>query len=74
MTTPTAIGHNDTSQHLLLSTTSSQPSNYAPTTPKYNPITPKTTQAAIKLPANDTKPEMAMMTTSDATIDMNMIM
>ena len=61
----------DASRHLPPPTTSSQPLNNAPTSPKLDPIMPKTTQTDIKWPANKMKPETAMATTSDMTIGTN---
>ena len=72
-TTPTANGRADASHHSPPTTTSSQPTNNAPTTSKLNPIMPRTTQTNIKPPANETKPETTVATTSDATIGTNTI-
>ena len=47
MMMPIAIGYEDTPQHFLSPTTSSQPSNDAPTIPKLNPILPKPTTAPL---------------------------
>ena len=70
-TTPTAIGRDDASRHLLPPATSSQPLDNVPTSPKLDPITPKTTQTDIKRLANETKPETAVATTGDVTIGTN---
>ena len=68
--TPTAIGCEDVSQPLLPLTIHLQPLNYAPIVPKPDPITPNSTQTTAKLPANNTKPETAMETTSNMMADM----
>ena len=63
----------DASRHLLPPTTSSQPSVYAPTIPKPDPITPNPIQTTTKPSANETKPKKAMTTTSSMVTNMNMV-
>ena len=47
----------------------SQPLDYAPIILKSDLITPNPTQTNTKLPANETMPKIAMVTTSDMMID-----
>ena len=50
-----------------------QPLNYTPIICKPDSITPNLTQTAAKLPTNKTKPETAVMTTSNMTVDKNAV-
>ena len=54
---------------MFLLTMNSQPLNHTPTTPKHDPITPNSTQTTAKPLANNSKPKMAVVTTSDMMID-----
>ena len=72
--TPKAIGHEDAPQLLLPPTVNLQPLNYTPIICKPNSIMPNLTQTAAKLPTNKTKPETAVMTTSNMTVDKNAVM